>query len=152
MFIKKILTISFFSLLVFGGATRAQAQEIAPEKGIYDVTLADLNAEGPLTARDIDVYLKYLYLTRGHEARKNPEATSDPEGRKILEFAKDNGLSIVRLRYILEKVPFGSMVAVKPDPESAPTPPVPYLKLSTEEIKVLTDNLNRILEAYEALK
>ncbi|MDR1607427.1 MAG: hypothetical protein LBT38_03360 [Deltaproteobacteria bacterium] len=115
---------------------------LAQDPDLEEITIAELNAEGPLTQADIDIYLKFL--EHAGAALKNPPP-SDIEGfmkKMTAEFLKANDVKPVRLRLITEKIPYAVMVAS--DTEGSFEPTDTYMELSQEEVDLVSDNMDKI--------
>ncbi|MDR1871241.1 MAG: hypothetical protein LBS60_04815 [Deltaproteobacteria bacterium] len=149
MFLKKLSLCSFLCVLALSLAFTFTA--LAQDKDPDTITVDDLNKEGPLTQRDIDVYLEYVGKSKDFMAKMQENPQYDIKG-EWLKFAKDHQISSIRFNYVSEKIPFGLMAISAADPKSIPAPDAPFLKLSDEEKKLLTANRDKIIAAFEALK
>jgi hypothetical protein len=145
MFLKKLVFCSLFSVIVFSLAFTVNSP--AQERDLDEITVDDLNKEGPLTQADIALFLKYVDLSQelAKEMKQNPNLDFKSAAMK---FVKENGVSTIRFRYILEKVPYGSQVVAAKDPQAVPAPSHEYLKLSEPEKELLTTNQSKILGAF----
>ncbi|MDR1872435.1 MAG: hypothetical protein LBS60_11055, partial [Deltaproteobacteria bacterium] len=111
--------------------------------------------EGPLTPKDIDIYIKYVALSKDliALAEKDPRYSVEGEWAQVIEdewvkFAQDNNLTTIRLYYLLEKIQVNLGLT---EPEQPSAGDAPYLKLSAAEKRLLADNKSRILAAFKDL-
>jgi hypothetical protein len=126
--------------LIFGASLEAQylnLDNISPEI---------LNAEGPLNLNDVELFVKF--------AKSAAKLLKDRAGGDVdklmdelsLTFARDNRITLTRLRYISEKIPYVIFAMTIEDLEE---PPQAYLKSSEAEKQLLTDHADRIIAALE---
>ncbi|MDR1872436.1 MAG: hypothetical protein LBS60_11060 [Deltaproteobacteria bacterium] len=147
MLLKKLSLGAIACFLAFFLAFAAPSP--AQDNSIEDSDENDLNQEGPLTQKDIDLYLEFvaLYDELVEKSEADPDYDQDEE---IMAFIQNNGLTFNRFRYIVEKVPFGVMVLTAPEPQLVPPLTDPYLELSNEEKKLLSANLNKLSPTFES--
>jgi hypothetical protein len=145
MFLKKFLLFSCLGLLTLALSTNLMAQA----EDFDNITEEQLAKEGPLTQKDIDVYLNFFE----HSAKLMKDSGGKEMAEKDLinittDFAKNNNITIVRLRYLMEKIPYALMLSSASADEE---PPFPYLKISAEEKQLVAQNLQKIMTTIQKL-
>jgi hypothetical protein len=138
MLLKKTLLSATLACLILTVTVGLQAQDV----DLDAITEEQLSQESPLTTADIDLYLKFF--AQSAELVKDPSADFK---QATLDFIKANDITATRLRYILEKVPYGMIVATSGN-SNLPTPQ-PHMVLSEGEITVINDNLPKIMSAVQ---
>jgi hypothetical protein len=143
MFLKKIVL--FFVLCIL--TLSASLNLIAQAKDIYNITDEQLSEEGPLTQKDIDVYLGF-FERNANLMKSDAKASKDVMIKATADFAKNNGVTIVRLRYLLEKIPY---VLLLVSSSADNPPPFPNLKVSNDEKSLVKKNQSKIMETFKIL-
>jgi hypothetical protein len=148
MLSKKLFLFSTLTLLV--GLLALAPTLSAQDKSLSDVTVEELSAEGPLTEDDIDIFLKYLALSDELVLKLEENPNINPLD-EVTKFAKSNNVSTVRMRYLMEKIPYGIVVVTVEEPSKAPKAPVGYMELSESETRLIKDNIGKIRSLIESL-
>jgi hypothetical protein len=142
MFLKKLFLIFCFFTLALALALDASAQ--IPE--LDDVTDAQLNKEGSIKQRDIDVFIKFV--NEGN-ALNNRDADDDDVAKFANNFLKKNKISLVRLRLLMEKIPIGIMVASQEGARDNYSPENSYEKISKAEEALFKKNLSKLMSVFQ---
>ncbi|MDR1872166.1 MAG: hypothetical protein LBS60_09685 [Deltaproteobacteria bacterium] len=141
MLLKNLIFFSVLGLMAFSLALTVPLRAQAPI-AFDSVTEERLNAEGPITAADLDYFLQFLAASAEifQKMDEDPHLNFEAE---IAKFAQDHNVTIVRTRYLKEKVPYAIFLARVKDPQKAPPAPVKYMELTPEESQVIQDNLEK---------
>jgi hypothetical protein len=142
MFLKKAVLALAICLLSFSASQSLSAQEV----DLDSVTTDQLNAEGPLTQNDIDLYLLY-FETSIKALQKDQGASQESVLKMTVDFINNNKISVTRLRYILEKIPY-SITALSGTPGEF-TPEFPYLAVSDAEKELVNKNMPNIMSTIQ---
>jgi hypothetical protein len=139
MFLKKFILFAGLGLLTLALSSNLQAKA----ELVDDTTEEQLSKEGPLTQKDLDLYLNYYVEIETDEKARNQDSLEF-----TFEFAKKKKIKFVRLKYLLEKIPYAiNLVLNSADDE----PPYPYLKVSAAEKRLVQRNLKKIIATIQKL-
>jgi hypothetical protein len=125
--------------------TLAMASGLAArDSGLESVTKEQMSKEGPLTQRDVNVFLSFLEENRA--IRESGRPSDDDYGNFARDFMRKNNVTPVRLKYLLEKVLVVVAVVENGDdvlsPGRGPT-------VTNSEKKVVKANLAKIIDAIQ---
>ncbi|MDR0548503.1 MAG: hypothetical protein LBI10_03710 [Deltaproteobacteria bacterium] len=137
-----VLTLAMTLSLAYG--LSAQPQDLD------NITAEQLNKEGPLTQKDVELYIKFFELSattvKNESQKPKGQDLDDTFSNTASNFAKENNISIVRLRYIMEKIPMAIMGSATDTPIPAD---MPYLALSPEESALVKENTPKIVAVIQ---
>ncbi|MDR1872165.1 MAG: hypothetical protein LBS60_09680 [Deltaproteobacteria bacterium] len=150
MLLKKFIFFSVLGLMAFSLAYSAPLKAQPAPNPFESVTEEQLTAEGPITAADLDYFLKFLAASNDIIQKMDEDPSLNFE-EEIAKFAKDNNVTTVRTRYLMEKVPYAIFVATVKDPQKAPKAPVKYMELTPAESQIIQDNLEKFRFFTESL-
>ncbi|MDR1607456.1 MAG: hypothetical protein LBT38_03505 [Deltaproteobacteria bacterium] len=137
------LVVTVFLFLAFSQNLSAQDEDID------SVTKAQLAKEGSLTKKDIDLYVKFY--ERFYKTGDNVKKSNSEINKFTNNFIKENKLTAVRTRYLLEKITI-TMMSISYN-EKAPNPNAPaHLRYSSAERRLVEANSKKILPFIQKLQ
>ncbi|MDR1607422.1 MAG: hypothetical protein LBT38_03335 [Deltaproteobacteria bacterium] len=128
----------FVSFFLFAAISQAQVD-------LDSVTEEQLTKEGPLTQQDLDLYLKFYDASASNLSKPDFDMV-----KFTTDFIKDNKLTTVRLRYLLEKIPM-TMMALSSKADNSDKLPA-YIKASPAEKKLIETNMSKIVAAMQKIQ
>ncbi|MDR1871668.1 MAG: hypothetical protein LBS60_07035 [Deltaproteobacteria bacterium] len=135
---KLFLTLALFSPLLLAGTVMAQI-----DQEYEAITSSQLAKQPPLNATDLQLFIK---LATGINKLK-----SAPDRLAFMEkFLWDNNTSLIRVRYISEKVPYVLRQVRDPNFKETSGRDKRWLKPTANELKLVQDNQDELHKALQS--
>jgi hypothetical protein len=143
MFFKKSLLVIFIGLFALNLTWELKAQSHLDE-----ISNERLEKEGPLTQADFDLYAKFIVFFAKTVKSPDTEKIDDVMDNLANKFVAENRSSLIRLKYIIDKISYG--MSEYPNPDLG-DPLSNFLNFSAREKLLLSENMPKISAALDEI-